>query len=146
MPKHPKAKTKTTTALQKDDSLDSVYSAIEAALKRHAPPLRFADLGVRNKKSAQITVPKPVVIPGAYGGKPVMHPLAAVIHQKGYVGFYFMCVHGNDKVRKQLSPAFLKLLKGKACFHVTRLDEGLRKDIATALKLGEQCYRDRGWL
>lgn len=127
-------------------SLESVYFEIEGLLKRHAPPFRFQDLGVRNKKSAHITVPRPVAIPGAYGGKPVLRPLAAVILQKGYVGFYFMCIYGNDEVRKQLSPAFLKLLKGKSCFHVKKLDDGLRKDIARALESGTKAYKERGWL
>jgi len=146
MAKPPKAKIQKKSPLGKSDSLDSIYSEIEGILKRHAPPFLFKDLGVRNKKSAHITVPKPVAVPGAYGGKPVFRPLAAVILQKGYVGFYFMCVHGNDEVRKQLSPAFLKLLKGKSCFHVKKLDDGLRADIEAALQLGTKAYKDRGWL
>ena len=146
------AKTKLATKPQpkasplKTGSLESVYFEIEGILKRHAPPFRFQDLGVCNKKSAQITVPKPVAVPGAYGGKPVLRPLAAVILQKGYVGFYFVCIYGNDEVRKQLSPAFLKLLKGKSCFHVKKLDDGLRQDIETALQLGTKAYKARGWL
>jgi hypothetical protein len=145
-PARPKTKAHTKAPTQAGDSLESVYSEIEGILKRHAPPFRFQDLGVRNKKSAHITVPKPVAVPGAYGGKPVLRPLAAVILQKGYVGFYFMCIYGNDEVRKQLSPAFLKLLKGKSCFHVKRLDDGLRQDIARALELGTKAYKERGWL
>jgi hypothetical protein len=142
----PAAKPPAKAVKQAAVSLETIYFEIEAILKRHAPPFLFQDLGVRNKKSAHITVPKPVAIPGAYGGKPVLRPLAAVILQKGYVGFYFMCIYGNDEVRKQLSPAFLKLLKGKSCFHVKRLDDGLRKDIARALELGTKAYKERGWL
>ena len=136
----------TKAPAQAGASLDSVYFEIEGILKRHAPPFLFQELGVHNKKSAHITVPKPVAVPGAYGGKPVLRPLAAVILQKGYVGFYFMCIHGNDEVRKQLSPAFLKLLKGKSCFHVKKLDDGLRADIEAALELGTKAYKERGWL
>jgi hypothetical protein len=40
----------------------------------------------------------------------------------------------------------VKLLKGKTCFHLTKLDEGLRKDIQSALELGTKVYRDRGWV
>ena len=142
----PKTKPQAKGPAQGGGSLESVYSEIEGILKRHAPPFLFQDLGVRNKKSAQITVPKPVAVPGAYGGKPVLRPLAAVILQKGYVGFYFMCIYGNDEVRKQLSPAFLKLLKGKSWFHVKKLDDGLRADIEVALELGTKAYKERGWL
>jgi len=127
-------------------SLDSIYSEIEAILKRHAPPFLFQEVGVQNKKNAQITVPRPVVIPGAYGGKPVSVQLAAVILQKGYVGLYLMCVYMNDEAKKKLSPNLMKLLQGKTCFHVKKLDDGLRADIEAALQLGTKAYKDRGWL
>ena len=127
-------------------SLESIYSEIEAILKRHAPPFRFEEVGVQNKKNAQITVPKPVVIPGAYGGKPVPVQLAAVILQKGYVGLYLMCIYMNDEAKKKLSPNLMKLLQGKSCFHIKKLDDALRDDIEAALQLGTQAYKARGWL
>jgi hypothetical protein len=146
MAKPTKAKTQTKRKVTAGDSLESVYSDIEKILKRHAPPFVFKDLGVRNKKSSQITGPKPISIPGAYGGKPVYHPLAAVILQKGYVGFYFMCVYGNAEAKKKLSPELMKLLKGKSCFHLKKLDDGLRADVDAALEFGTKVYRERGWV
>src|SRR5208337_1501014 len=150
MPKPTKAKLKskaqTNAPAQNGASLESVYSEIEGILKRHAPPFRFKDLGVRNKKSTQITVPTPVVVPGSYGGKPVHVPLAAVILQKGYVGLYLMCVYMSNEAQKKLSANLMRLLKGKSCFHVKKLDDGLRQDIEAALELGTQVYKERGWL
>jgi hypothetical protein len=128
-------------------SLVGVYEALVKILQRHAPPFR-TDVPCMSggKPSFQLTVPKPVAIPGAYGGKPVDLQMAAVILQKGYVGFYLMCIDMNDATKKKLSPALLKLLKGKACFHVKTLDLGLRKDIQAALDLATKVYRERGWL
>jgi hypothetical protein len=147
-PAKARSKTKASTKgpAQHAGSLESVYSEIEAILKRHAPPFRFEDLGVRKKKSVQLTVPKPVVIPGSYGGKPVPVQLAALILQKGYVGFYLMCVYMNKEAQKKMPPDLMKLLKGKSCFHVKKLDDGLRADIETALVTGTEAYRERGWL
>ncbi len=142
----PKTKAQTNTPAQNGASLETIYSEIEGILKRHAPPFRFEDLGVRNKKSAHITVPKPVVVPGSYGGKPVPVPLAAVILQKGYVGLYLMCVYMNNEAKKKLSPNLMKLLQGKSCFHVKKLDDALRDDIEAALQLGTHAYKARGWL
>jgi len=142
----PKTKAQTNTPAQNGASLETIYSEIEAILQRHAPPFLFNDLGVRNKKSAHITVPKPMVVPGSYGGKPVSVPLAAVILQKGYVGLYLMCVYMNNEAKKRLSPNLMKLLQGKSCFHVKKLDDGLRQDIETALQLGTLAYKARGWL
>lgn len=140
------AKAPTKAVKQAAGSLESVYSEIEQILKRHAPPFLFQEVDVQNKKNAQITVPNPVVIPGAYGGKPVPVQLAAVILQKGYVGLYLMCIYMNDEAKKKLSPNLMKLLQGKTCFHVKKLDDGLRSDIEAALELGTQAYKERGWL
>lgn len=142
----PKIKAQTKRPAQAGNSLESVYSGIEEILKRHAPPFLFKDLGVRNKKSAHITVPRPVVVPGSYGGKPVPVPLAAVILQKGYVGLYLMCVYMNKEAERKISPNLMNLLKGKSCFHVKKLDDGLRVDIEAALELGTKAYKERGWL
>ncbi|HET7107780.1 MAG TPA: hypothetical protein VFI38_13300 [Candidatus Acidoferrum sp.] len=128
------------------DSLESVYERVSELLARHAPPFRFQDLGVRNKKSVQLVVPKPVAIPGAYSGKPVDLQFAAAILQKGYVGFYLMCIYMNDPVKKKISPALLKLLKGKTCFYVKHLDASLEKDIVAALEESMKYYREKGWV
>jgi hypothetical protein len=141
------AKSKNKIKVTREDSLENVYSELEMLMKRHAPPFR-TDIGYKTgeKKSFQLTVPKPVRIPGAYGGKLTDVMLATVILQKGYVGFYLMCIYMNDALKKKLSPALLKLLKGKTCFHLTKLDDGLGKDIELALELGTQSYKERGWL
>ena len=130
-----------------EESLEGVYQELVEILKRHAPPFRTdVPLMVRNKQAFQLTVPNPVAVPGAYGGKPVDLQLAAAIRQKGYVGFYLMCIYMDDDAKMQISPALLKLLKGKTCFHLKHLDDGLRKDIEAALVLGRKCYKEHGWM
>lgn len=139
-------KTQTNKQKQPGGSLEGVYERLGELLARYAPPFRFQDLGVRNKKSVQLVVPKPVAIPGAYGGKPVDLQFAAAILQKGYVGFYLMCVYMNEPVKKRISPALLKLLKGKSCFYVKTLDASLEQDIEKALDASAKHYRERGWV
>jgi len=141
-----KAKSPTKNRTAQGKSLASVYERLSALLSRHAPPFRFQDLGVKNKKSVQLVVPKPVAIPGAYGGKPVDLQFAAAILQKGYVGFYLMCIYMNEPVKNKLSPALLKLLKGKTCFYIKSLDESLKEGIEAALVASEKYYRERGWV
>ncbi|HUI50590.1 MAG TPA: hypothetical protein VLX60_02340 [Terriglobales bacterium] len=128
------------------ESLESIYEQLKEILAHHAPPFKMMDGGVRDKRSVKLVVPKPVAIPGAYGGKPVDLQMAAAILQKGYVGFYLMCIYVNNEKKSRLSPQLLKLLKGKSCFYVKALDEGLKKDIEDALVLGTKAYRERGWL
>src|SRR5271169_582744 len=141
-----KAKTRPKAALT-EDSLEGVYAELVMIMERYAPPFR-ADAACMSagKKSFQLTVPKPVAIPGAYGGKAVDLQLAAAILQKDFVGLYLMCIYMNETVKQKLSPALLKLLKGKSCFHLRKLDDGLRKDIEAALTLAAKSYNARGWI
>jgi hypothetical protein len=149
-PARTRTKTKATIQTKKltraGESLESMYERLSALLSRHAPPFRFQDLGVKNKKSVQLVVPKPVAIPGAYGGKPVDLPFAAAILQKGYVGFYLMCIYMNEPVKKKISPALLKVLKGKSCFYLKCLDASLERDIEAVLEAGTKYYRQHGWV
>ena len=141
------AKVKQTKPEAVEDSLEGVYEELVKILQRHGPPFR-SDVPclAEGKRSFQLTVPKPVTIPGAYGGKPVDLQMAAAILQNGYVGFYLMCLYMNGAAKKKLSPALLKLLKGKTCFHVKTLDDRLRKHIEAALEMSTMVYRERGWL
>jgi hypothetical protein len=141
------AKAKPAKQKAAEDSLESLYEELVKILKRHAPPFRTdVPLIVRDKKAFQLTAPKPVAIPGAYGGRPVDLQMAAAILQERYVGFYLMCIYLNDDTKKKLPPKLLKLLKGKTCFHLKNLDDGLRRDIEAALELGTKSYQERGWM
>jgi hypothetical protein len=99
----------------------------------------------RGKKSLQLTVPKPVAVPGAYGGKPTNLMMSGLILQKDFVGFYLMCIYMNDAVKKKLSPRLLKLLKGKTCFHLKCIDDDLLRDIRHALDLSVSAFRQKDW-
>jgi hypothetical protein len=66
--------------------------------------------------------------------------------QKGYVGFYYMPIYMNEPVKKKIQPELLKCLKGKACFHIKKLDAQLIAQIKDALRIGYACYKERGWV
>jgi len=148
MAKSTKAKNTTTKTTTKATSptLQEVYSEVEALLRHYTPPFKVGDLVVRGKESLQLVTPKLVVVPGAYGGKPVNWQFAAVILQKDYVGFYLMGAHSNPKLKKKVSPALMKTLKGKSCFHLKAFDEQFEKDIRTALDASAKLYKERGWI
>ena len=70
-----------------------------------------------------------------------------LILQSSYVGFYYMPVYTNcDKVVNSLSPEFMKLLKGKSCFHIKKVDDALLKDVKAAMKVGLEVYKNNGWV
>jgi expansin (peptidoglycan-binding protein) len=55
-----------------------------------------------------------------------------------------MAICCNPAVKKQLSPALLKLLKGKSCFYVKQLTPELKRDISGALEISYDGYRKLG--
>jgi hypothetical protein len=150
MPKPSKAKSKLAKPASKPttahSSLSEVYAGVEEVLRRYVPPFKAGDLVVKGKESLQLVTPKTIVVPGAYGGKPLNWQFAAAILQKGYVGFYLMGAHTNPALKKKISPALLKSLKGKSCFQLKALDEQLKKDMVVALDASAEIYKERGWI
>lgn len=71
---------------------------------------------------------------------------AGLIIQSKHVGFYYMSVYMDTELKDVFQPELLKLLKGKSCFHVKKLDDKLEKQIADALKIGYDLYKKRGWV
>lgn len=71
---------------------------------------------------------------------------ASVMIHKGHVGFYFMPVSAEPEMKKIFDPALLKLLKGKSCFHIKKLDDVLLEHIETALAEGYRLYKEKGWV
>jgi hypothetical protein len=130
----------------KAESLEHVYQKLHELLSRYAPPFKTASGEIRAKKDLHLKIPKAVSIPGSYGGKPVNVAMASIILQKGYVGFYYMPVYMNSALKKKLSPSLTKLLKGKTCFHIKKLDAELIAAIESALDLGVKAFEERGWL
>jgi hypothetical protein len=71
---------------------------------------------------------------------------AGLIIQSSYVGFYYMPVYTDTKLKDIFEPELLSLLKGKSCFHIKKLDSNLERQIIRALKLGYELYKKRGWV
>lgn len=71
---------------------------------------------------------------------------ASVSIKKGHVGFYFMPVYMEEEIKTVFDPNLLKLLKGKSCFHIKKLDDVLMGQIEDALAEGYRLYKERNWV
>ena len=71
---------------------------------------------------------------------------ASLIIQSNYVGFYYMPIYVDKNLKESLDPELLKLLKGKSCFHIKKLDDKLEAQIEKALKIGFELYKEKGWI
>ena len=71
---------------------------------------------------------------------------AGLVIRKDYVGFYFMPVYAEPDIKAIFHPSLLKLLKGKACFHIKKLDDILLSQISEALAAGFKLYKQNEWV
>jgi hypothetical protein len=122
------------------DERREIFDAVRPLMARYAPPLTVtSDFDARY----ELTSVADVEIAGRrkdsvyFGG---------LIIQSSYVGLYFMPVYADAALADVFDPALLKLLKGKSCFHLRRLDDELLGHVDDALERGFELYRERGWL
>ena len=71
---------------------------------------------------------------------------ATAIIQSSYVGFYFMPVYCCPAMIGTIDEDLMKLLKGKACFHIKSAGPELIDKINDAVKKGYAAYKKLGWV
>ena len=123
--------------------LDEIFERLERSLRRYSPPLAARTGVVRGKRDLHLWSEQEVEVAGR---KRDEVSFAALIAQKGYVGFYFMPVYAEPERKALFAPELLALLKGKSCFHLKRLDDELLGQVDSALQDGFELYRERGWV
>ena len=125
------------------EDLDLIYDRLRPLLAQHAPPFAERSGGIPGKRDYQLWSERDVVIEGRPRTEVYF---AGLIVQKSYVGFYFMPVYTEPERKGLFAPGLLKLLKGKSCFHVRRLDDELLDQVGAALAEGRRLYEARGWV
>ena len=122
------------------DELITIYGQLKAILKKYEDPLKpkfdldskydlwsFKEIEIDGRKRKEVF-------------------FASIIIQSTYVGFYYMPIYTDTDLKEVFKPELLKLLKGKSCFHIKKLDSNLREQIEEALEIGYQLYKKRGWI
>jgi hypothetical protein len=71
---------------------------------------------------------------------------AGLVIQSNYVGFYYMPIYPGFGLEKLLKKELLSTLKGKACFHIKKLDKVLLAQIWEALEIGFRVYKKKAWV
>lgn len=120
--------------------LNEIFQQLKGRLKQYQPPLVAK---VDEDAHFELWSVKDLVIDGR---KRKEVYFAGLVIQKGYVGFYYMPVYASEAMKSMFSPELLKLLKGKSCFHVKKLDPQLLDQIDSALSVGFRNYQERGWV
>lgn len=123
-----------------ETNLQQIFFRIKDLMKRYEPP--FTPKMNYDSKYDLWSFKKME----AYGRKRKEMYFAGLIIQSSYVGFYYMPVYGEEKLKEVFHPDFLKLLKGKSCFHIKKLDDQTLQWIDEALEIGFKLYQERGWV
>jgi len=117
-----------------------IYRRIKIIMKRYEGPL-LPKMDLDSKYDLWSI--KDVVIEGRKK-KEVF--FAGLIIQSNYVGFYYMPVYTDADITQMFDPQLLKLLKGKSCFHIRKLDDELEMHIGAVLEAGFSLYKEKGWI
>jgi hypothetical protein len=122
------------------DNLQVIFELLKKELAVYQPPLQPKNDTERYYDLWSI---KDLVIEGR---KRKEVYFAGIIIQKDYVGFYYMPVYAEPEIKTLFKPELLKLLKGKSCFHIKKLDDELITQIRQVLLDGYAQYQKRGWV
>jgi hypothetical protein len=122
------------------DELVAIFKKLKSILKQYENPL-IPKYDLDSKYD--LWSKKNVVIAGR---KRKEVYFAGLIIQSNYVGLYYMPVYTDTNLKEVFKPELLKLLKGKSCFHIKKLDPKLEKQIKEAIRKGYTLYRKRGWI
>ena len=122
------------------EKLVPIFKKLKFLLKKYETPLKpkfdldskydlwsFKDLEIAGRKRNEVY-------------------FAGLIIQSSYVGFYFMPIYTDTKLKEIIKPELLSLLKGISCFHIKSLNKKLENQIEEALKIGFQLYKKKGWI
>lgn len=60
--------------------------------------------------------------------------------QRSFVGFYFFPIYTHPEHFKHISNTLKGMLKGKTCFHIKKVDQGVFDELKGVIKKGEELY------
>ncbi len=123
-----------------EDKRAEIFAQLKELMVKYNPPFLT---GTDNERWYDLYSVKDVEIQGRKR-KEVW--FAGIIIQKAYVGFYYMPVYAEPGRKATFKPELLKLLKGKSCFHIRKLDNELLSQIEQALADGFEMFKQRGWV
>ncbi len=134
---------KLTAMIETKTDFVEIFQTIRASLQPYA--VMGFDNRVNSEQEYDLWSNKNVVIEGKKRNEVFF---ASVLIQKGHVGFHFMPVYEQQQPdpKLQFDPGLLKLLKGKSCFHIKKLDAELLSKIEDALAEGFRIYKEKSWV
>lgn len=122
------------------DSRIENFKKIKKLIAEYVPPLKvLTDLDSRYETYFDKTYETQSLRTGNKMKKDKLY-FATLIIQKDYLGFYFMPIYSHPNIFKGVSGDVKKILKGKSCLHIKRLDEKIMSELKVLLDAGFKIY------
>ena len=129
------------------EQLDIIFKQLKLLLIKYADNFdardEFIGSTAKRKKEEYHLYGKKII--SIANRKPQPTFVVGIIKQKDFVGFYSMPIYSHLK-SFELSQELKKLLKGKSCFHIKKLDKELIFEIESVIVQGIELYKKEGWI
>jgi hypothetical protein len=125
-------------AAVKSGELDGIYLKLRHLLAKHTPPLTAT---IDQKGKYELISDKPSTF---LGRKRDNLYFGAAVIKSNYVGLYLMHLYVDPQTLATMDPQLRKLLKGKSCIHIKKLDDDLMRAIEETVVQGIALYRKHG--
>lgn len=117
--------------------LQEIKSFLEQILRDACPPLQIRKEGPNGVEAAG-------TIEAMQGKQKVDgYYFASTVEKPKDIRFYFFPLY-TDAGLFQLSADLQKMLKGKTCFHIKKLDDALKRELQEMVKIALGCYQEKG--
>jgi hypothetical protein len=117
-----------------EDQLE-IFSRVRELMKKYVPPFTVR---INTSRSFDLWIEKEVEVAGKV--RPEFYFGGVVIHA-GHVGFYLMSIYIEPAEKEKIPQELLKMLTGKSCFRLKKLDAALEGHIETALDAAYNFYK-----
>jgi hypothetical protein len=130
------------------DDLEPIFQKIKRILEQHSENFLAKDEYIGSqaktkKPGYHLYGDKEVSL---FGKKPQVTYIAGVIQQKNYVSFYFSPIYSHPDLFQDISSDLRKVLKGKSCFNINKVNPQILKEIENLLTTGIDKYKEIGWI
>ncbi|MFB6457595.1 hypothetical protein ACE38W_20160 [Chitinophaga sp. Hz27] len=119
--------------------IPGIYSTIHALLDDYVPPL--SPRVDANNNRYDMYYPHKVTLAGK--DYPSLYFGGVAAYEK-YAALYFFPIYTHPEEFTAVPTALKKLQKGKSCFHISKPDELLMKDVKLLLHKGFEFYISKG--
>ena len=119
-----------------------IFEKMKSIMQKQIPPLVISK---NTDDNFELIGDKPVpygstkkIVPGMY--------FSSLLVRKDLISFHFFPMYINREVFIPLIPNMIKILSGKTCFNIKKLEQMNEKELSALFKRGIELFKELGYL